>query len=960
MMRLPCVYTILPGIPFAKALATQLWHEYKHDLPALSDVQIYVPNRRSVRALANMFLEVSDGQATLLPQLTPLGDIDEEDLLENDPFTLEEDPFLTPAIAPLERQILLTKMILAREDLQLAPTEAFRLAGDLASFLDRAHTENVDLTQLNTLVIGDLAGHWQVTCEFLSLIIEHWPNILTARGEIDPAARRNILLEKKIQALQKNPPQHRVIAAGSTGSIAASAELLNTIARLPNGCVILPGLDPALDDNLWDAIDATHPYYYQKQLIARMDIDRHSVQLWPGTSYPENDVLKLLHYAMQPQDVFDLTDAQIDTSRLNDVEFYAAEDNLHEAKIIALRLRDVLNHPDKTAMVVTPDRILAQHIQQEMQRWDIAINDSGGSKLSQSPLGVFLKMVAGLSASSMQSTHILGLMRHPLFRLHAPLEHRNQAISELEIALRQDFVPHNDLRQFRPDHSFPILADTLAALTPILQDKQTLPLDEWIKRHIEAAEILATSPSLSGVDLLWRNDEGEAASRLLLSLYEAAKPHDFAITAKDYSFFIDALLEQVTIRPSYGTHPRLTILSNIEARLQHADLVILAGLNETVWPMQIKPDTWLSRPMQRDIGFGSPDRRIGQSALDFMTLFAMPNLCITWAGTRDGTDVHPSRWIQQIFAVLKKNGKPPAINVAPYYHWAKALDYPLHLVPRAAPEFSPPVQDRPRKLPVTSIGLWQKDPYGLYAKYILSLRPLDALDRQPDARDWGNASHKILERFITENIFREADPRNGFDRITTEVLSSYPLNRSQKKAWEGKLRVIGDWLVADTAQHEHATVEVTKTKAMTLGDNSQFELYGRADHIDISDPNGIIITDYKTGSLPSTKSIENGLSPQLPLLGWLNDADDAQLRYIKLSGKQDKPVEVKLFKNSAALIDANKKHLENLLQRFYIDVTPYTAQALGKSDYDDYRHLKRVAEWAALSESSENEEEESA
>lgn len=956
MLRLPNVYTILPGIPFAKALAAQLWAEYRDNLPALSDVQIYLPNRRSCRAVADTFLEISDGQATLLPRLTPLGDIDEDDLLESDPFILDEDPFLTPAIPMLERQIILTKLIQARPDIPMSVTEAFNLAGELASFLDRAHTEQIDLKKIDTLVTGDLAAHWKITRDFLAIIIHHWPDILASRNQADPAQRRNILFQKKIEALRNNPPKHRVIAAGSTGSILASAQLLDVISRLPNGAVILPGLDPSVDQKIWDAVDEMHPYFYQKRLVTEfMDIDRHSIKLWPGTEQ-RNEKQKLAQFALQPQAIFDLSDASLDMAKINNMDFIAAENPLHEAKIIALMLREALNEPESTAMVVTPDRILAQHIQQEMLRWDLLVNDSGGQKLNQSPVGVFMNIIAGFLNTSTPATHILSLMRHDLFRLHAPEERRLDATCLLEKDFRKKFLPQHSLKKFAEQNDHPILTETLEVLDGFLLG-DARPLHEWLALHITCAEQMATTPNLPGTEILWKNEAGESCAQLFYKLHEAAMDHDFILSPQDYSSFIIAAMEKITIRPRFGTHPRIRILSPIEARLQDADRVILAGLNEGVWPAQVKADAWLSRPMQRDMGFGSPDRRIGQSALDFAVLFSLPHATMTWSKKRDGVAAHPSRWLQQIFAVLKKNDALPAIDASPYFHWARAWDEPETLHPQGAPSFSPPNNVRPRDMRVTAVETWQKDPYALYANRILDLVPGMALDRQPDARDWGNAAHKILEEFFRDNGFFQNNPAAFFNETANRILATYPLNKAQEKAWRGKLDVIRDWML----EHERAVgelhTEISMHTDFTLPDNTNFKLHGRADRIDIG-KDGLTITDYKTGAPPSDKKIKKGQSPQMPLLGLLAQqhfkSGTPELRYIKLRGKVDNPAEARILKQPEELMQTAREVMDELLHRYYVKNDAYTAHALAKNDYDDYRHLKRVAEWAALDDGEDD------
>lgn len=959
MLRLPNVYTILPGVNFAHALASQLWEEYKHDLSALSDVQIYLPNRRSVRAMADMFLEISDGQATLLPRLTPIGDIDEDELLEDDPFILEEDPFLTPAIPVLERQIILTQLIMRRDDITLNATEAWLLAGDLASLIDRAHTEQVDLNQLETLVTGDLATHWQKTRDFLEIVTKFWPLILEDRQQSDPAKRRNVIFEKKIATLRNNPPAHRVIAAGSTGSILSTMKLLDVISRLPNGCIILPGIDPNIDDRIWDGIDELHPYFYQKRLIGMMEIDRRSIQYWPQ---PSNNLekLKLTHLALQSQAIFDLSEANLNNEHLNGMEFIRAENPLHEAKIIALRLRDVLNNPEQTVTVVTPDRMLAQYIQQEMLRWNIVVNDSAGRSLEETAIGSFLKLVAGFPETGTPQTHLLSLMRHEYFRLHPPVEKREADIHVLETELRKNFLPKGGLHEFSRNYESPLLQDTLEILRP-LSNVTRQSLVHWLAAHITAAEQLATTPNLAGAEILWRYEEGEAAAQLLHKLHQAAQEHDIQMNAQDYASFIGSALSQVVVRPRYGTHPRIRILSPIEARLQQADLVILAGLNESVWPQSVSNDTWLSRPMQQEMGFGSPDRRIGQSALDFQLLFCAPRVLVTWSKKRSGVLSHPSRWLQQIFAVLQKNDALPAFDASPYIGWAQSWDEPEKLAPQSAPSFSPPLDVRPRKLYVTRIGMLQNDPYALYADKILKLYPSELLDRHPDPRDWGNAAHKILEDFFRENGFNHTDPSTLFDVISERVLLEYPLNTAQEKAWRGKLSAIRDWLlITEQGNAAHIQTEETMSLVMTLSNGSKFELFGRADRIDV-DSNSVIITDYKTGTIPTKKNIKNGMAPQMPLLGLLAQQNsklknkEIGLRYIKLNGKLANPAEEKPLENSDELIAENMDFLNELLDQYYIQQSPYQAKTSGT--HDNFWHLKRVAEWATLDEDAESDEE---
>ena len=138
-----------------------------------------------------------------------------------------------------------------------SPGQASYLAADLARLMDLVESEEVSLENLDGLVTGDLAVHWEATVEFLKIVTEHSPDYLADNRLVSPVARRNRLMALETERLAKGSP-HPVIAAGSTGTVPATARLLKTIASLPNGAVVLPGLDLTLDDESW-AMLAEHP-----------------------------------------------------------------------------------------------------------------------------------------------------------------------------------------------------------------------------------------------------------------------------------------------------------------------------------------------------------------------------------------------------------------------------------------------------------------------------------------------------------------------------------------------------------------------------------------------------------------------------------------------------------------------------------------------------------------------------
>ena len=289
--RAPTVYTVPPHEPFVDALANGILSGRAVPLDpgdplALSRLTILLPTRRACRALGLAFLRVAPGRALLLPRIRPLGDIDEDEASIGD----EADETLPDAVAPLERRLQLTRLVqkfsktVRGEALTGAGgvDQAARLARALASLLDEIQIARLDRKRLVTLAPEEYAAHWQEVLQFLAIIMDQWPAHLAEHDQIDPWKRRNSLLEELARRWEAEPPAHPVIGAGSTGSVPATRDLLATIARLPQGMVVLPGLDRQADDETWEAIGPTHPQYALKGLLAHIGIARGDVQPWPG------------------------------------------------------------------------------------------------------------------------------------------------------------------------------------------------------------------------------------------------------------------------------------------------------------------------------------------------------------------------------------------------------------------------------------------------------------------------------------------------------------------------------------------------------------------------------------------------------------------------------------------------------------------------------------------------------
>ncbi|MEA2935437.1 MAG: ATP-dependent helicase/nuclease subunit, partial [Variibacter sp.] len=430
MAARPRVFTIPSTAPFLPTLATALMDGSLvpgfapgRDPLALATATIYLPTRRACRLARTAFLQASGGEAVLLPRLRALGDIDEDELAFADVLAgplASEALGLSPAIALPERRLLLAQLIQrwsASPEMigdghaplvATTPEAALRLADALARLNDDMITRGVPWERLDQLVPEQHEPYWQLTLKFLKIARDTWPAVLAERGEIEPAERRDRLLEAEAARLVSNA-EGPVIAAGSTGSMPATADLLATIARLPHGALVLPGVDIELDDTAWDVISAerapdnpavSHPQFALHTLLRGLQMHRDEVVTLGEQAAAAR--VRLLSEAMRPASATDawrgIADRHDRAAAMEGLAVIEAAGPEEEALCIAISLREALETDGKTAALVTPDRTLARRVAAALRRWNIVAEDTAGESLADAPAGIFARLVieAGL------------------------------------------------------------------------------------------------------------------------------------------------------------------------------------------------------------------------------------------------------------------------------------------------------------------------------------------------------------------------------------------------------------------------------------------------------------------------------------------------------------------------------------------------------------------------------------
>jgi ATP-dependent helicase/nuclease subunit B len=984
------LYVLPPHLPLLDAIALD-WLQRLPDPLQRADGLILLPTRRAARSLAEAFLRAAGGKPLLLPRITALGALDEA------PLALAGALDLPPAIEPAQRLAALSRLILARHSADGAPRTADRawlLAGELALLMDEAEREEIDLaTTLPDAADPAFAAHWSRTLQFLHIVTAAWPQYLADNGLMNPAARQVALLNAQAAAWEHTPPSQQILVAGTTAGIPAVARLLRTIARLPNGRVLLPALDTAMDGATWDQLDDSHaqtghPQAGLRRLLTGLGATRGDLHPWPvqPPSPIPPDRFTTISRALLPAEALHAWRGDR-PSPLHGIARLAPADQQEEAAAIALVLRDALETPAARVALVTPDRELAGRVAAELLRHGVVADDSAGEPLAETPPAVFLRLLTRAVAEELAPVPLLALLKHPLAAAGLSPAACRAAARAFEQACLRGPRPRPGLTGLRlaldRSTASPEARDLLRRLEHCLEPTLRIAAgievapSEALTALIESAERLATTDTTPGPSLLWAGEEGDALATTLSEI-QAALPLLPDQRRSVLPGLLDAVLQGEVVRTRRalrgrgGTeHPRVFIWGLLEARLQTADTLVLGGLSEGVWPPATDPGPWLSRPMRTKVGLASPEQVVGQAAHDFLAAAnAAPHVILSCPARRDGAPAVPARWLTRLEMFLA--GHEQRLPEHPAVAWVRALDQPDGRPrPAAPPRPCPPVKLRPRRLSVTEIETWLRDPYAIYARHVLGLKALDPIDEATDAADYGSLVHTGMHHFLAEHDLRWPPGAAGhLRRAMARALAEAGLREALAAWWAPRLDRIADW-VADTETARRAVHRITAIKAEVKGahdlsrDGGRFALIGRADRIERRADGALAILDYKAGTPPTQKEVDAGLAPQLLLEAAMAEAgafgadltgQTGELIYWHLTGGYESGEARSLFKGDApaiaAAVAAARDSLGALIDaydqpdRCYLS-QPHPARA---PRFSDYAQLARVAEWAAAGE----------
>ncbi|WP_202389830.1 double-strand break repair protein AddB [Parapontixanthobacter aurantiacus] len=887
----PDVYSVAAHRGFADALVAGLVPRYADDISGMANLTLLLPSGRAKRTVGEAFvrlLDQNDRRGMLLPRMAVIGDIELDEALGHllDPLGSDD---LLPAVDPMRRWLTLTDLIAEEwgEDIR-SDAARLRMARDMAATMDRLLIEEVapdDLLGEPVLdLLGDLAQHWTDSLRMFARIQFRWRAKLEEWGRVDLATRRNALFAKASERWSRNPPHFPIVAAGITSASPGIARLLRTIAFLPQGSVILPDLDLAMPDDVWDELGSagaptadgstpfsrddavTHPQYHLKLLLNRMGVARGEVRPWhrkgdmagpPARSHAISSLF------LPPKASRIWAQLPPEKRRLAGIRIMESANPEGEAQAVALLVREALETPAKQIAVVTPDRNLAARIAEHCLRWNIVAEDSAGKPLSITAAGRLVLLLAETVAENAAPVPLVSLFSHPLVDGGGDRGIWLRRVRELELLLRGP-RPEGGLRPIEamltefarkrksdePLGWWQVCCDALENLFA-LAERERIPIAECCEVMIEAGEKLCG-------ERLWAREDGRALSQFLDDLRRHAWEAGTIVAISDLPAILSDAMERIAVRPPYGGHSRVAIYGLLESRMARADVMICAGLNEGTWPAGATMDANLAAPVLRALGVPGPDYRIGLSAHDLASALGAPEVVLSRARRDESGPAIASRFLLRVEALI--NDPEGAAKEARMPELARRLDAPTEALPayeRPAPRPSPAQRDVP--ITVTALDRLRGDPYQFYASSILQLRSLDALDAAATPAWQGNIAHDILQKW------HEEGQRRDIVEVADEVLEATHTGALTIALWRPRLIDALRWIALSLEGDDVRTVLAVERKGEMIVDDVR--IYGRADRIDRMGDGTLGIVDYKTGKPPSAAMVEKGFALQLGLLG---------------------------------------------------------------------------------------------
>lgn len=934
---MPNLFTVAAHEPIARCAAKHLLNQLPRE--ALREALVLVPNRRSCAVMRKAFQAELNGASAFLPRIIALAETEALVIqaLGVDAFTLLAK--IPRAFAPSQHHYLLAQQVAVYERKRVGRSTmqyVLTMAKALMQLQESAARSGVTLTQekLRQLYHADFADHWREALLFLGILAENWPAIETAYGQTIRAARDVQLLDALSAYWQSSPCDTPVVAIGSTASQPATARLLKTIADMPNGQVILPGLSPDIAPDYWQSVASGHPLYHLKAFLDQWPVIPAGTIALSATAMPN-----LWLEAMAPAAISTHWASRTLPSP-EAIKLIPCAHSEEEARVITLLIREALESKTAHVALVTPDEGLMAKVAAHLRYYGIHVDRLSVGTLADTEAGSLWLALLNAMADPSRQLALRTLLHHPLLAIPEALrDGLMRGWHGLSYRRAGQLPRHEESLTSHPEY------EKLAAWVAQLASYRTQDMraSEWV----QICMALLTA---------WQSSDGQGAAALAEQLVLLQGADDFGpIALHDFLALLDERLAEKWRDAGIRTHSRIHFLTPIEARLQRFDRVILANLRDEIWLGASGVNPWLNQAAQQMLGLPLVEEHFSRMAHDIMMLASQGQVFLTYPLRDAGSPTRRARLIEKLVALLEVHGTHEyALKAPEYVQWANQRYNADLFSPEQKIYPLPAIALRPRQIAVTSIDKLFSDPFTIYARYVLRLKPLQSVDAEPESSDFGQLTHRAIEH-LTQHWNETATPATEarLEQIANQALHSLAARPNINLFWRMRLMNGLRFVNRKEAKRRLMPMQVEpeqKIVATIPTPAGGMALDGRIDRIEPG-ANGAVIVDYKTGTIPSKKAVQNGQALQMSAYAMLLEQQGrtiSALEYWQLPrlGEEGNILSLETCELSADIFTK----LPAALAEIQAPETPFLAcpipSARDERYGNDYDGISRYEEWA--------------
>lgn len=954
------IFTTHPSQPFLPTLKKVIGDEVRTHPLSLASYTIYLPTRRAARQLRSLFL--CEGAASALPRIHAFDEIGVHKAdRHNAPIKADEFSVLTPQRMDQILRALIFPIVSHHLGFNMSEAMGMKLVEEVRHFMEELQREGISLESAWENREPNFARETELGAKIFSVLQTHWSKILAEEKALPAMYFQELAWKDRLVEWHTKPPANPIIIAGFTGLTPLIREIMYMGSLLPKGRLVLVNFSTAYGHKVGE----NHPQYIMQRFLETYKISPTFVQ---DLSRKPNEVDQAIHSFFLEPHIANLP--SLKEGILPKISYAQTAHSLEEAELIAQKLRAVVEDPHKTAILVTPNRGLARKVRLQMKRWGIEIDDSAGSPYSQTPSGQFILLSAALlTNASFSMVDLLALLKHPLCgkgferatwqRLIQWVEKdiiRPSLVSLTlkEVVERIQIYPFPEKEEKEAVEKFKRwfsqLLDFQKNMDPLMSRK-SLALADLLSVHKGLISHLICMDSDNELLISEDTGGGQATSlwqQLDKDLRGINIPHIF-----QYVSYLRGYLKYFSVRPSSELyHPRIKILGVVEARLFTADVVIIGSLNEEIWEGTGRVH-WFSDRQRAKIGLPTLQQREGIVAHDFIQLLSAKEIVLTRAATEEGSPSTPSRFLEVLLAHLGRQGG--SVATLKKAHKGSQEGIRGRNFGFVRPQPKPPLAMRPTKMALTDVGPWLLNPYEVYAKYILKLRPLPSIESEDISLRFGIMIHSLLAELLP--LYRGSG--KNIETLEPALVKShirkYFPAPAEARYYKEKAERICQWVKKRlTLEEDIWQKDFLEIKgALTLSSpKAHLTIEGRADRLTLEKNGTLHIIDYKTGTLPSLRKIQWGHFPQLTLEAAMalqkgfselsSSFKDIKLSYWLVNGRKEGGEVVALRESGKEMAKEAYAGLQSLFHQFYVAESPYEATVHVSPAY---KHLSRVQEW---------------